>query len=232
MTAFTDQFSKYDPRAFKPSGDFEILISWFASDACALLRSELSLAQLEQVAVCLDNYIAGYLPPGPRRSAVALDELFTINDPSEPLILAGLPFEVKQWEPYAVFSLWKLIDAQILSEADAVEAIPEINANIVMAANALQAAHRIAGERFGTARNKLSAFESRSSQARKSVRFRWQERDEHHQFALRIAPKFEFKQRIKVARAIADEIQVEFGKAYGEEIVDGWLKAAHWKSTI
>ena len=233
MAAFTDQFSCFDPLAFESFGTFEILISWFAADARALLSPALSVAQLIQVGQQLDAVIAERIPSGPRRSAVALDDLFAINDSNSPVELGDrLPFTVKPWEPYAVFSLWKLIDALVDSEIEHSLANSSVNANIVMAANALQCAHRIAGERFGTARNKLSEFESRSNQSRKSVRVRWQERDAHHQFALSLIPKYEFKQRIKVARAINDEIQNTYGKSYGDEIIDGWLKESNWSKRI
>lgn len=234
MPEFISQFSRVDPLEFKSFGTFDFLISWFASDARALLVPGRSVEQLTLIAQELEAVITECLQGEPKRNETTLDDLFVINDPSAPLdISERLPFPVKHWEPYAVFSLWKLIDALEISGwpdggCDHPMAVAAINSNIVMAANALQCAHRIAGQRSGTITNKASEFESRSNQSRQSLRVRWQDRNEHLRFALSLIPKFEFKSRAKVARAIADEIQEEYGCTYGDETIDKWLKDANW----
>lgn len=133
--------------------------------------------------------------------------------------------------------LWKLIDALDIcdwpdGQSDHPIGVISINECVAMASSTLISAYRIAGQRHQAVTSELKEFKSRSNRSRELVRIRWRERDEHYRFAESLIPRFKFKKRIEVARAIADEVQAEYGKAYGEEIVDGWLKAMNWKTTI
>ncbi len=239
MAAFSDQFSRLNSLKFDSAGPFSAVISWLVTEAGTFL-ADLTGEQLNQIAQQLELLAVKSLPIGQSRIDSAMHDWDAVKDQLAPFELGVcVPFSAERWEVLATFSLWKLIDVHDLSESgDDPLIVPSVNVNIIMASTALMDAHRYAGQRLGNASAGVAAHESRmrkfqfrSSQSRDAVRLRWKDRDEDYALALSLIPKFKFKRRIEVARAIADEMQGKCKKTYGEERIDEWLKDSGWKAT-
>ena len=241
MAAFSDQFIRHDPWLIEGGGPLAAIVDSMAYDAQNFLVQNRTRSEIISVCQQVERVLNMHTRKRAKDVSASSAEfnLLQLALHGGPVVFSDLPDQMSPGEPYAILALWKLADVvdifdrkAILDPVDDTELWDEANEVLGIANKALQICAMHLGQIMMKFRVKKSEARKKSEVARQIVRVRWKDRDEHLRYALSLIPKFEFKSRIKVARAIADEIDAKFGRTYGDEIVDGWLKDTNWSKTI
>jgi hypothetical protein len=236
MAAFTDQFQRYDPRSIDEAlaGPFHAAVAVMSLDACEYLGQAMTVADMTAACEAMELELCRRISPKLFQTHRELGEAAVLHD----ILMVAVPglFPDRHdlalaWLPYACLALWKLVDV-----CDAYRRNGGSNSdltlaagNLVVASKALQICAALVS-RDATSLHWWEKDEARrSAKARARVNRRWMPRNEHRAFAIAMSSSIRSWDRIKVARTLADKVEEKFGKRYGDDTVDGWLKDANWQ---
>ena len=236
MAAFTNQFQRYDPRSLDGAhaGPFHTAVAVMAADASEYLGSTITVAEMIDTCIAIEQELSRRASKNhvtQDRAIVDAAELHKILMGTSPGLLPDLHDHLCAWQPYACLALWKLIDVceSQAGEGDIQRCVERAAGDLVVAAKAMQICAALVS-RDATSLHWWEKDEARrTAKARARVDRRWMPRNEHRAFAIAMSSSIRSWDRIKVARTLADKVEEKFGKRYGDDTVDGWLKDANWQ---
>ena len=228
MAIYFDQFDRVDPFEFKSDGEFNSLINALAADARSYLHHKTTVAVIIATCRCLEHELDQLAVSGSDRDQSLLEAL---SAPDELALRKGrylfknVPSCLTMWEPFAILALWALVDVMDASSRDDSGAAAS---SLVLATKALQACSIVFGATL--ARDYIRIGRSEKTSA--SINTRWERsaRTVHWLFAMELAPTILERDRLEVARQLADAVYAKFGKQYADETVNDWLIADGWKA--